>query len=92
MKAEFSFKTAVCTDYENLLIACQKALETWRKRREEVAKFGSNGKEASDELLRLQADYAKAYSRLEKHQDKCELCYFVSEIGRRNAESIPMLQ
>jgi predicted Zn-ribbon and HTH transcriptional regulator len=92
MNAEFSFKTAVCTEYESLLIACQTALETWREGREEIAKLRSSTKEASDELLRLQANYAKAYSRLEKHPDKCELCGFVTEIGRRHAESIPMLQ
>ena len=67
MNAEFSFKTAVCTEYESLLIACQKALETWRKRREEITRLGSNRKEAADELLRLQADYAKGYSLLKKH-------------------------
>ena len=92
MNAEFSFKTAVCTEYESLLIACQKALETWRKRREEITRLRSSKREATDELLRVQADYAKAYSRLEEHQDKCELCRFVSEIGNRNSEIIPTLQ
>jgi len=92
MSAEFSFKTAVCTEYESLLIACQKALETWRKRREEITRLRSSKREATDELLRVQADYAKAYSRLEEHQAKCELCRFVSEIGNRNSESIPLLQ
>jgi len=92
MNAEFSFKTAVCTEYESLLIACQKALVTWRKRREEINRPRSSTRQATDELLRLQADYAKAYSRLEKHQDKCELYRFVSEIGNCNSESISMLQ
>jgi predicted secreted protein len=91
MSAEFSFETAVCTDYETLLLACQKALEAWRKRREEITGLESSSKEKADELLRLQADYAKGYSRLKKHQDTCELCRFVSEIGRRNFASISML-
>lgn len=91
MKAEFSFKTAVCPDYESLLIACQKTRETWRKRREEITGLRSSTRKATDELLRLQADYAKAYSRLEKHHDECELCRFVSELGNRNSENISML-
>jgi len=45
-------------------------------------------KEAGDELMRLQADYAKAYSRLEKHKNDCELCHFVSKIGGRSDASL----
>jgi hypothetical protein len=86
------FETAVCTDYENLLVECQLALDTWRKRREEIARLGATGKEEGDQLLRLQADYAKKYSRLKKHQYTCELCSFVSKIGKQNSASISMLQ
>jgi hypothetical protein len=88
MKEEHFFKTAICTDYENLLFACQKALELWRTRREEVASTGFASKKTSDELLRLQADYARSYSRLERHEDHCELCRFVSKIGGRNYSAI----
>jgi hypothetical protein len=91
MSAELSFKTAVCTEYERLLIVCERALETWREHSEEITKLGSSNKEATDALLRLQANYAKAYSRLDKHKDNCELCRFVSEIGTYNAESIFVL-
>jgi hypothetical protein len=41
-----------------------------------------------DELMRLQVDYAKAYSRLEKHIEDCELCHFVSKISGRNKASL----
>jgi len=88
MKTELSFKTAICNEYENLLFACQKALENWRTRREEIASLGFASKKTSDELLRLQADYARAYSRLESHEEHCELCRFVSKIGGRNYSSI----
>lgn len=88
MGTELSFKTAVCTEHEKLLIVCQKALEIWRTRREEVSASGLSGKPIADELLRLQADYAKAYSRLEKHEDNCELCRFVSKIGGRDYSGI----
>jgi hypothetical protein len=93
MNHELSFKTAICTDYERLLIACHNALELWRNRREEISASRSVTKEAANELLRLQADYAKAYSRVEKHADNCDLCCFVSKIGGRNNAtiSIPVL-
>jgi len=89
MNPELSFKTSVCTEYERLLNVCQKALERWKSQREECASAGLTGKKVADELLRLQADYAKAYSRLERHGDKCELCRFVSKLGGRNNASIP---
>ena len=89
MNPVHSFKTAICTDYENLLFACHKALVGWQAAREEVATInGFCGKKKSDELLRLQADYARAYARLESHEDKCELCRFVSKIGGRNYAAI----
>jgi hypothetical protein len=86
MNTELSFKTAICDEHEGLLSACFQALETLRKRREEIVTSGLSGKEIAGELLRLQADYAKAYSRLEKHENNCELCRFVSKIvGQNNA-------
>ena len=88
MNTEYSFKTAICSEYENLLFECQKALVNWRDRREQVASFGFASKKTSDELLKLQACYARAYSRLESHDEKCELCRFVSKIGGRNHAAI----
>lgn len=84
MHSEPSFKTAICTEYEKLLFACQKALESWRNRREKIAPHGFLSKEVGDDLVRLQANYARAYSRLETHDEHCELCRFVSKIGNRN--------
>jgi hypothetical protein len=88
MTSDLSFKTAICDQYEKLLVTCQKALESWKAKREEIATFGMRGKADANELLRLQADYAKAYSRLERHEDNCELCRFVSKIGGRNYASV----
>ena len=88
MSTELSFETAVCTEHEKLLIVCQKALDIWRNRREEISASGLSGKQIAGELLRLQADYAKAYSRLEKHEDNCELCRLVSKIGGRDYSGI----
>jgi len=88
MHAEHPFKTAICTNYENLLFACQRALENWCDRREEVATQGFASKATSDELVRLQIAFARAYSRLETHKEYCELCRFVSRISARNRSGI----
>jgi len=91
MSAGHSFKTEVCTEYKSLLHSCQKALEKCRELREQIAELGSARKEEADGLLRLQADYAKAYSRSKRHKDDCALCRYVSEIGTSHAESIFVL-
>lgn len=88
MASGLFYKTAFCSSYERLLCACVQSLEAWRNRREEIANSGLRSKEAGDELMRLQADYAKAYSRLEKHKDNCELCHFVSKISGRSEASL----
>jgi hypothetical protein len=88
MEGELFYKTAFCTEYERLLCACVQSLDIWKNRREEIANSVLRKWEAGDELLRLQADYAKAYSRLEKHIDNCTLCHFVSKISGRNYASL----
>jgi hypothetical protein len=82
--SEHSFRTAFCTDYEELLFACQKALECWQRRRNELASLGFADKEKSDDLVRLQAAFARSYSRLETHDNHCQLCRFVARIGSRS--------
>jgi hypothetical protein len=84
MAQELSFRTAVCKEYEQLLQECQHALEIWRHRRDEATEAHLSGKEIGDELQRLQANYAKAYSILKKHDKECQLCQFVSKIAGRD--------
>jgi hypothetical protein len=84
MNAELFGNTAVCSEYERLLFLCEYALNAWRERREEVSNSGLPGKEVAPELLRLQANYARAYAHLERHEDHCDTCRFVSKIGGRN--------
>ena len=60
MHAERPYKR-ICAEYKRLLMLCQKSLESWRSQREEFIRFGLRGKKVADELLRLQADYARAY-------------------------------
>jgi hypothetical protein len=85
MDSEPSFRTAICSDYEKLLFACQRTLEIWRERKGEVASQSFISKQTSDELVRLQANYTRAYSRLESHDQHCELCRFVARIGGRES-------
>jgi hypothetical protein len=91
MEGELFYKTAFCSKYERLLCVCVQSLHAWRDLREEIAGSGLRSKEAGDELMRLQADYAKAYSRLENHKDNCELCHFVSKISGRNEASLSVV-
>jgi hypothetical protein len=88
MEGELLYKTAFCAEYERLLCVCVQSLDTWKNRREEIANSVLREWEAGDELMRLQEDYAKAYSHLEKHIDNCELCHFVSKISGRNNASV----
>jgi uncharacterized protein YicC (UPF0701 family) len=89
LKNEFFFKTVVCNEYEKLLKKCTTALEIWDNRREEIAQGRLKRKEVGEELLRLQADLAKAYSILQRHSDNCRLCQFVSKIGGRESARDP---
>ena len=76
MNSTVAYKTAVCAQYEILLNECAAALEAWDERHEQIAQSGLSGKEVGDEMLRLQADYAKAYTVLRKHVSKCAICQF----------------
>jgi hypothetical protein len=73
---ELTIDTAICSDYESLLKESQRALVNWRERSEEASRFGLEGKSIGDELQKLQADYARAYHRLEQHGKTCILCQF----------------
>jgi len=76
MNSTVALETAVCAQYEILLKECEAALEAWDERREQIAQSHMSGTEVGDELLRLQADYARAYTALRKHVSKCWICQF----------------
>jgi hypothetical protein len=88
MEGELLYKTAFCPEYERLLCVCVQSLDAWKNRREEIANSVLRRWEAGDELMRLQAEYATAYSHLERHIENCELCHFVSKISGRNKASL----
>jgi hypothetical protein len=81
------FRTSFCDEYEGLLLRCQGALQKWTQRREEAWQMGLRGRVLGAELVRLQADFAKAYAILQKHVRECPLCEFVERLACENAET-----
>ena len=86
MNTTVSYKTAVCAQYEILLKECEAARENFDEQREEIRTFQPRDKKFGDQLLRLQANYAKAYNALRKHVRSCEICQFFAKNSGRNSE------
>jgi hypothetical protein len=74
MAEQFSVEAAICTEYQRLLEECETALRIWNEHRAEACHSHLISKEAGDELLRLQAKYARAYTVLGKHAHNCPVC------------------
>jgi hypothetical protein len=87
MNNQLSVETAVCTEHRVLLAECQRALEIWNEHRAEFCQFRFIGREAGDELLRLQAKYARAYTVLQNHEHNCSLCQLASRMEGRDSEN-----
>ena len=87
MNNQISVETAVCAEHQRLLAECQRALEIWNEHRAEFCQFRFIEREASDELLRLQAKYARAYTVLQNHERNCSLCQLMSRIEDRDSEN-----
>ena len=87
MNNQLSVETAVCTDHQMLLAECQRALEIWNEQRAKFCQFRFIRTEAGDELLRLQAKYARAYTVLQNHERSCSLCRLASRMGGRDSEN-----
>src|SRR5712692_1165655 len=87
MSKQLSVNTSVCSEYQRLLEESQSALEIWNEHRAEFCQFRFIGREAGDELLRLQAKYARAYTVLQNHERNCSLCQLVSRIEGRDSEN-----
>ncbi len=77
MTNRLSVETAVCSEHQRLLAECSRALEIWNEHRAEFSRSYPITKEAGDELLRLQANYARAYTVLQRHEHKCSFCQLV---------------
>jgi hypothetical protein len=89
MNNQVSVETAVCAEHQMLLAECQRALEIWNEHRAEFCQFRFMEREAGDELLRLQAKYARAYTVLRNHERNCSLCQLVSRMEGCDPENRP---
>ena len=88
MNEQLSVKTMVCGEYQRLLEECQSALEIWNEHRAEICRPRLIGKKAGDEILRFQANYARAYTALRNHVSNCLGCELVSRIRACDPESV----
>ena len=73
--------TGYSGECHRLLDASEIAREVWNRQRGEICRSRLVGKETGDELLRLQAKYAIAYTVLQKHVQNCLQCKLVSRIA-----------
>jgi hypothetical protein len=87
MSNQLSIKTTVCSEYQQLLEECRSALEIWNKQRDEIYQSHLSGRNVDNELRRLQAKYARAYTVLQNHAHNCLRCQLVSRIEGRDTEN-----
>ena len=87
MHKQLSVNATVCSEYQRLLEESQRALEIWNEQRAEIWQSRIMRKEAGDELLRLQAKYARAYTVSQRHAHNCSFCQLVSRIEGLDTEN-----
>lgn len=87
MGKQHFIKVAICNKYQALLEECERALATWNAQRAKVSQLCLVAKEVGDELLRLQAKYARAYAVLQNHAHSCSFCQLVSRLEGRDSEN-----
>jgi hypothetical protein len=87
MNKPLCIKTTVCSEYQRLLEESQSTLEFWNERRAEISESRLIKKEEGDELLGLQAKFARAYALLQRHSQDCLLCQLVARLEGRNSEN-----
>jgi len=87
MSKQLSVNTPVCSEHQRLLEESENALEIWNEHRTEFCQFRFISREAGDELLRLQAQYARAYTVLHNHERNCSLCQRAARIEGRDSKN-----
>ena len=87
MNKHHSVITTACSEYQRLLEASQRALEIWNEQRAENCRSRVTGKETGDKLLRLQANFARAYAILQYHAQNCLHCQLVLRTEGRDSEN-----
>jgi hypothetical protein len=80
MSLESEVKSAMCTEYEELLKRSCASLTNWKNGRLEIRRLARKGRKVDNELRVLQARFAKAYAALQYHTRSCEICQAASPI------------
>jgi hypothetical protein len=88
MTTAVATRSGVCPEYQFLVEQCQEALAALQQRRTLIERASSADKSAGMELERLQANYERANTRLEDHEQTCGTCQYVSKIGGLDFESM----
>ena len=81
MTKQLSATGMECSEYQKLLENSAATRFAWRKLQAEMCWTRLVPKEIADELLRLQAKYARAYTLLQKHVHACGQCEPLSRIA-----------
>ena len=87
MNDELSFDVLLCGEYEKLLNDCQRALNHWNGRSERIRDAQQTGEQAGRELLRLQARFAKSYTVLQRHVERCDRCQLAARMNHSLTEA-----
>jgi hypothetical protein len=87
MSKQLSVNTSICSEYQRLFEGSQSALEIWNEHRAEFCQFRFIGREAGDELLRLQAKYARAHTEVQNHERNCSLCQLAARMEACDPEN-----
>ncbi len=87
MSKQLSGNTSTCSEHHKLLEESQNALEIWNEHCAEFCQFRFMGRKEGDELLRLQAKYARAFTVLENHEQNCSLCQLESRMDGRHTKN-----
>lgn len=91
MNDDLTFEVLLCDDYEKLLNDCQSALEQWNGRSEMLRQEQRSGEETGRELLRLQARFAKSYTVLQRHIERCERCQLAARMNHCNTQAASLM-
>jgi hypothetical protein len=87
MNVKLSFTVSACSDYESLLHMCRAALDEYRLSHQELARSDDNYLKEITVLSCLREGYERAYSRLVRHFENCEVCHSSQKFSCGNVSS-----
>jgi hypothetical protein len=88
MPTELFTRSGVCSEYQQLLANCQKALASLQHHAALLSRSAPLRHKAAAELKRLQSRYTRACASLENHEHACPNCQYVAKIAGLDFESL----